>query len=158
MRLIKNNQTGFSLVELLVTSTIVALLAAAGLVSYTTANRNARNAKRKSDLEQVRATLELYRTEEGCYPGSSGCSLSSISMTSMLQELQSESYMSDISNIKDPRDAAGYAYTYRYSSSGIGTCTAYCMCAEVENLAGNSSNDTCSFVGSSGDYYCVCNP
>ena len=56
------SKKGFSLIEILVVVTIIGVLAAGGAVSYTTVSRNARNAKRKADLEQIRAALEMFRS------------------------------------------------------------------------------------------------
>jgi len=66
---------GFTLVEMLVVVTIIALLVATGTVVYTNSMRNARNAKRGSDLETIRQALILYRSDNGCYPASLGTSI-----------------------------------------------------------------------------------
>lgn len=136
----KSSTKGFSLVELLVTATIIGLLAAAGIVSYTTANRNSRNAKRVADLEQVRAALELYRIEEGCYPGATGCPGSNFD--AMIQELSSNQYLSNAGNVKDPRPAPFPQYSYSFG--GGGGCSAYQLCAQQEPMPTAA--------------YCVCNP
>lgn len=138
------NNKGFSLVELLVTATIVGLLAAAGIVSYTTANRNSRNAKRASDLEQIRAALELYRIEEGCYPGntSAGCAAAA-DFDAMKQALVNGSYLSNADRITDPRPSPHPQYTYSYG--GGGGCSAYQVCSQPE-------------PSDSEPQYCICNP
>lgn len=59
---------GFTLIELLVTMTIVAVLAALALVSLQGSRKGARDAKRKADLEEIRAALEMYRADRGDYP------------------------------------------------------------------------------------------
>lgn len=63
---------GFTLIEILVAATIIAILVTVGVVSYSTTTRNARDGKRKSDLEQIRQAMEMYRTDNGKYP--SNCS------------------------------------------------------------------------------------
>jgi prepilin-type N-terminal cleavage/methylation domain-containing protein len=62
------NQKGFTFVELLVVITIIAVIFAAGVVSYTTISMNSRNARRSSDLEAVRQALEMCRSIDGSYP------------------------------------------------------------------------------------------
>jgi type II secretory pathway pseudopilin PulG len=62
------HSSGFTMIELLVVTTIIIVLTAVGLVSYQSAMRNARNGKRKADLESVRSALVLYRTDIGRYP------------------------------------------------------------------------------------------
>lgn len=140
----KQSNRGFSLVELLVAATIVGLLAAAGIVSYTTANRNARNAKRKSDIEQVRAGLELYRTEEGCYPGSnqSPCTTGDgANFTNVINELRTTGYLTNTAQIAEPRETPYPQYSYTYNPTS-GDCTVYQICAQLEPA----------------ENYCVCNP
>ncbi len=61
-------RAGFSLIELIVVITIMVLLTTVGVVSFTSANANARDGKRKADLAQVQSALVLYRTDEGSYP------------------------------------------------------------------------------------------
>lgn len=60
---------GFTLIELLVAMTIVMILTVVGIVNYGSAQKNARDAKRKSDVEKVRVALEMYKQDhDGCYP------------------------------------------------------------------------------------------
>lgn len=66
MKIRKKN--GFTLIELLVVATIIVVLSAIGLVSFTNAGKSARNSKRKSDLETVRQALVLYKSDTGAYP------------------------------------------------------------------------------------------
>lgn len=130
---------GFTLIEMLVAATIAALLAAVGLVSYTTANRNARNARRQSDLEQVRAALELYRTEEGNYPSGD--------FVSVISTLKATGYIT-AADIKDPRDVAPYVYSFDTDGTyqDCLATKAYEMCARLENGTTNP------------DWHCVCTP
>ncbi len=58
------NKSAFTLVEVLVVATIVALLAAGGIVSYSQFGKTSRDARRKADVEQVRAALEMYRSND----------------------------------------------------------------------------------------------
>lgn len=66
------NKAGFTLIELLVAITIIGILAAIGLSSYSAAQRKARDARRKSDLQSVARALELYYNDHGAYPLSDG--------------------------------------------------------------------------------------
>jgi type II secretion system protein G len=59
---------GFTLIELLVVIAIIGILITVGSVSYTRAVKLSRDAKRKTDLEQIRQALETYRAETGSYP------------------------------------------------------------------------------------------
>ena len=52
-------QRGFTLIELLVVISIIGLLAAAGLATYTQSQKRARNAKRQADIISIADALEL---------------------------------------------------------------------------------------------------
>lgn len=66
---------GFTLIEILVVATIIALLAVAAAVSYTSLNRSSRDGRRKADLEQIRAAIEQWRSDKGAYPTSIGATV-----------------------------------------------------------------------------------
>ena len=59
---------GFSLIELLVVITIIAILIGAGTVSYNNAQQKGRDGKRKSDLKSIQQALEQYFQANGKYP------------------------------------------------------------------------------------------
>ena len=110
--------SGFTLVELLVVITIIALLATVGLVSYSSATKNARDARRLSDLERVRQALVLRRSDKGSYP-------SGTNWNSMINTLRTEGYLSsDAVTVKDPKDGdaiavcGGQTHRYLYNSDG----------------------------------------
>jgi prepilin-type N-terminal cleavage/methylation domain-containing protein len=63
---------GFTLVELLVVMVIIGVLAVLGFSNFRAARLKARDAQRKSDLSQMRTSLEMYYTDNGAYPLSSG--------------------------------------------------------------------------------------
>lgn len=63
-----NNKKGFTLIELVVSMAIIAILAAAGLSSFTTSQIKGRDGRRKSDLQQLARALELYYNDYGKYP------------------------------------------------------------------------------------------
>jgi len=52
---------GFTILELLIVIGIISLLVTFGTGIYSSAQRSSRDAKRKADLEQIAAALELYR-------------------------------------------------------------------------------------------------
>jgi len=56
----KKNKFAFTLLEMLVVIGIIAILVGMGLVSYSTAQKKARDAKRKQDLKAIQNGLEQY--------------------------------------------------------------------------------------------------
>lgn len=59
-----NNKKGFTLIELLVVIAIIGILSAIGLVSLNGAREKARDAKRQSDLAQIRSAMALYYDDQ----------------------------------------------------------------------------------------------
>ncbi len=63
---------GFTLIELLITIVIIGVLSAIGFSAFGPGYmQKARDAKRKSDLQQIRGALEKYYADNGYYPPSS---------------------------------------------------------------------------------------
>lgn len=64
------NNKGFSLVELVVVITIIAILTLVGAVSYRNTVRDSRDQKRIVNLQKLRSDLELFRSgrEDSVYP------------------------------------------------------------------------------------------
>jgi len=111
------NNKGFSFIEVLVVSTIIAVLTAVGVSNFRVANQKSRDGKRQGDLEQIKAALELYRTDQNDYPttgewpGAGG-----------ILSVGGTTYMGQIPS--DPVDD----YDYDYSSDGF----TYTLCAALE--------------------------
>lgn len=57
-----NKARGFTLVELLVVVAIIAILSTIGLTIFTSAQANARDARRKADIEAIANALETTRS------------------------------------------------------------------------------------------------
>jgi prepilin-type N-terminal cleavage/methylation domain-containing protein len=134
---------GFSLVELLVVISLMAILMALASVSFTAAQRRARDAKRRADISAVQKGFEQYFAQTGTY---AACATMGGSTTYFPSGLPT-----------DPRNdaTAGYVYTSSCNAS------AYCYCALLEltgsgNANSQASSTTCSFA-SGGNYYCVSN-
>lgn len=109
-----NLPKGFTLIELLVVIAIIGILITVGAVSYQRAVRLSRDAKRKTDLEQIRQALETYRSEMGVYPDSSGW-----------ESTLENGYITTI-----PEDT-----TTPYTYTPGGTSTTYQLCATLETTA-----------------------
>jgi len=58
----KKNIIAFTLIEILVVTTIIGILTAAGATAYSMMGKTSRDARRKADLEQIRSALEMYRS------------------------------------------------------------------------------------------------
>lgn len=65
------SKNSFTLVELMVVIVVIGILSAIGLVTFTNVQRNARDGKRKADLQTIKMALEMYYADYGHYPPSS---------------------------------------------------------------------------------------
>ena len=63
-----NMKKGFTLVELLVTITIIGILSSIGLGSFSSAQMKARDSERKAHLKQLKDSFEAYYNDHGQYP------------------------------------------------------------------------------------------
>ncbi len=118
---------GFTLIELLVVISLIGLLAALALVSYTGTQKQARDVQRKSDLRQYQNSLEVFANKnDGIYP-----SYGSINATDLCGLLGLGTNCPD-----DPRVDMAYL-PYGFSADGPGdgstSATEYVLWAELEN-------------------------
>lgn len=120
----KKKPNGFTLIELLVAATIIIVLSAIGLVSFTRAGIRARDSKRKGDIAQVRSALELYRSDVGTYPAAPA------SFAALVSNLNTGGYLSS-GNITDPKGTGSYVYTYTPANGD----TTYTLTATLENTS-----------------------
>ncbi len=118
---------GFTLIEILVTISIIGLLTMIGMTNFRVANQKARDGRRQGDLEQVKAALELYRTDEAVYPGT-------ITAGNPIQSATGTIYMNEV-----PTDPLS-TQDYYYSSNG----DTYTLCAALElDLSGACGGASC---------------
>lgn len=64
----KKTHTGFTLVELMITVGIIAVLTAIVMTNFANAKAKARDGKRVSDINQLQVSLELFFDRCGRYP------------------------------------------------------------------------------------------
>ncbi|MBI2051944.1 type II secretion system protein [Candidatus Roizmanbacteria bacterium] len=109
----KSLKKAFTLLEMLVVIGIIAVLVGLGTVSFTTAQKKARDAKRKGDLSSVQKAFEQYYSICGFdYPGSLGTSVTCANPnTEILNPVPT-----------DPKDASSYVYTYDSAKRSFTLC------------------------------------
>lgn len=151
---------GFTLLELLVVISIIAVLVATATGSWRNAQEKGRDGKRKSDLKAVQQAVETYIQANGKYPssnsGSIRCNIPGDSATinwGSEFECGGVTYMQQL-----PVDSAYQGSSGYYYSSSV--TTNYVLSAQLEN-----SNDpelppksTLPCTPQSGRNFCVTSP
>jgi prepilin-type N-terminal cleavage/methylation domain-containing protein len=137
---------GFTLVELLISISIIAILSIVLTISFSNAQKNGRDQRRISDLKAVQNAAEQMILLSGTYP----VSVNSYKVTSPAWSVGGQVVFQ--SYPKDPKNTGIYVYT----ANGVGA-TGYCVCAVMEvSKNSNAESTNCSFVNAT-SYYCVKN-
>ncbi|PWU22886.1 hypothetical protein C5B42_04860 [Candidatus Cerribacteria bacterium 'Amazon FNV 2010 28 9'] len=127
---------GFTLLEMLVVITIIAILIGLASVSYSTAEKKSRNAKRRGDIKAVQNAFEQYYSLNNGY--AANCSTMASSLATGL-----------------PTDPKSPTYNYSFTCSST---SAYCICGQLEGETGNSDTANCTYSGNgTQSYYCLSN-
>jgi len=113
-------EAGFTLFELLVVISIIAVLIAVISTSYAAAQKRARDTRRRQDIKAVQKALEQYRAINSTYP--LDCNPGSTYLPSGLPS--------------DPKP--DYGYSWKCAANGA----SYCICAHLEEPGqGNASDE-----------------
>lgn len=148
----------FTLIELLVTIGIIAILVVIGVVSYGSINRRSRDTRRKSDIEQLRSALEMYRSDKGYYPDiyNGGAAIFSNVENLRTELVTNNSYLPDIP--EDPKDNTTTPYQIIFQKDASQAhYYRYCITAALEGT-GESQCTGISSYPSAAYIYGVKNP
>ncbi|MFT5831890.1 MAG: prepilin-type N-terminal cleavage/methylation domain-containing protein [Candidatus Paceibacteria bacterium] len=152
---------GFTLIEILVVISIIAILLTVGSISYGEVRENARDAQRVTDIEQIGLALRLYVQDQGSLPDCDTGIVLETGRGSMYvsrandcpDELLVKQYLTDYFG-EIPTDPAGPGdddYYYYYDSShncfsGVSAAMVFAV-----NLESRESNATSACEFSSGN-------
>lgn len=135
---------GFTLLELLVVISIIGILIGLSAVSYTTAQKKGRDARRTGDLKGMQAVYEqFYSDPANSYSYPLNCDAANITA------------YAPAGWPVDPKNVDSYVYTKSCSTSS------YCFCAFLEGGSGGNSSTfadaTCTGLGQGTTHFCVKN-
>lgn len=142
-----STERGFTLVELLVVITIIAVLSAIAMVSYSNVLKTSRDSKRLSDLKLIQSALEEYHADQIYYPDEGLNLANDTSITNCSGNVSTctvtRTYLNQIP--KDPLSNQSYCFRSMISSSQTGNncgfgwyssyssrCQYYHLCATLE--------------------------
>ena len=137
------NKSAFTLIELMVVLGLIVVLTLAGVVSYSVLRPKTRDQRRKTDMELIRAALEMYKADNNGYYSDNMYDGSLIS------------YLAGGVVPTDPKDGSNYDYQ---ASGPLGFSTSYCLqtCLEVD--AGNTNPVCTASACVVGDPYLLSSP
>ncbi|MDO8619643.1 MAG: prepilin-type N-terminal cleavage/methylation domain-containing protein [Candidatus Daviesbacteria bacterium] len=123
-------QRGFTLIEILVVISIIAVIATFGLSSYQTATQKARDGVRKNNLNQLSTALGIYFQNKSHYIAGYGtCTEDTPVFKNNISSLMSGNNIP-----KDPVTGSDYCYT------GDPTGASFRLFAKLENIDSSDSN------------------
>lgn len=120
---IRRRTNGFTLIELLVVISIIGVLIALSIFGLQGARQSARDAQRKTDLQEIRSGLEIYKADCGKYPDTviGGANLTGTDASC--------SPSGSVYITKIPEDPVSTTRSYIYSKTSDST---YTLCAALE--------------------------
>ena len=139
-------KNGFTMAELMIAVGIISLLTIAGLVAMQNQSVRARDQRRQSDIEQIRASLEQYRltTVLRVYPTPTPGIASQVLATDLANFLPTIPL--------DPSAGIGRRYYYRSPMpGGAADGTSYVLCARLESMPAGGTGCPAGACGPGGD-------
>ncbi len=116
---LRQSDRGFSLVELLVVISIIALLSTVVLASLSSSRQKGRDARRLADMQQIQLALAQYRGINESYPNCLYAGTSN-SGTACGTSLEGSTVMTTVP--RDPKTGLGYAYAHVKLEIGTTNC------------------------------------
>lgn len=126
---------GFTLIELLIVISIIGILTAIGVVSFSNVARKGRDARRMSDIKAAQNAFEQYFSTNGQY--AAGC------------DAMDDSLPNGWSGMLDPKTGSSYSCT--------STVASYCACADLEDDTKSTHSDSACGTSTPKTHYCVQN-
>lgn len=133
MKSIKNRQSGFTIIELLIVIVVIGILAGLVLTTFNGIQQKARDTERQTDVKAIHAQVEAFWAQKGYYP----------SLTDLNNRTATTGFVAvnlkglDSGAFQDPKDAravgtagtlaatpAANVYAYAVTNSAGTTCEA----------------------------------
>lgn len=148
-------QKGFTLIELMVSITIIGILASVVLLQLNQTRVKSRDARRLEDIRTVINAIELYNSRFGFYPADDDLGSEGARWSLLTQQLRSAGFL--VREAFDPINSTTYDYDYAaaptYTAGGACPSNAgdisWVVSANLERPANDalSADIDCAFTG-----------
>lgn len=122
MILKQKNQKGFTLIEILISISIIGILMSVTIAAAIAVQKNGRDAKRKADLRSIQTALQQYYADQFEFPNF-------VSLPSAISE-GAKTYLRNVP--KDPSTSLNYGYSSISCDINNDNCQRYCLYAKLE--------------------------
>lgn len=151
----KSLSSGFTIIELLVVCSIIAILASMTIASYMQSQMKSRDSRRKADLETVSQAVIMFQAEYKTYPGAGTTPNSTTINVSFSTESTTTQFTKDLNNYltplpHDPKVSSGTS-DYYYKK----TANDYRVYSTLENSKESGYLQSPCLVGSQTYNYAV---
>ena len=158
---------GFSLVEVIIVVALIGVLAGGLITILDPAGqlKGSRDSKRKADLKQIQAALELYRADQGSYPDSTdaefGNDVANYNSNSSFVDNPVSVQVTYLQTVpKDPKSPNGHYYYCTSRACGVTNGYRIYSCLEKTNDPDKATGTPPAYLGcaSGASYMFVTNP
>lgn len=136
---------GFTLVELLVVVSIIAILSVIGITIFSGVQKNTRDARRKADVDAISRALEAHFNDSAC------SAVAATPYCAVTAANASVLFAQGVIPTNPAPGGAGYTLPLFLSAT-------YIVCAQLENSTGNYSDaGTTAVPANTGGFFCLKN-
>ena len=134
----KQNQNGFTIIEMLIVVLVIGVLATLVVVTFSGIQMKNRDNKRRNDLEAIAMQLEVYNASHGAYPALAELS-NETWVQKNLKNLNANHLQAPGSKNADSLSSNISISTYQYVPGPTGcttaktTCTTFTLTAKLES-------------------------
>jgi type IV pilus assembly protein PilA len=142
---LKNKQSGFTIVELLIVIVVIGILAALVITTFSGIQQKARDTKRETDIKALHGQLEAFSAQKGYYPSLTDMNTAAF-VTANLKGLDPNAF-NDPKGSSSTMVASPTANSYSYAVTNTGgtsceaddtTCVKYVLTATLEGTLNGS--------------------
>lgn len=140
---LRKNQSGFTIIELLIVIVVIGLLAGLVLTTFAGVQERARDTERRTDINAIKTHLEVYYNDNGHYPDgtvavtcgeddASSCEIDEVTMDGLDPEALNDPNGNALNIAAIPAAADDNEYYYAAAGCTTGQCTSFSLGTYLE--------------------------